>query len=285
METKYLSDGRKVAVIDTINKQEFIVQEIFIAGDTEAVGGEKFTAKKLLDQPPESWQARKAREEDARYALAQSRLEGISREIDTANALLRSHKALAESAKRFLTGVKEGALIDIIDLCSGKIEYIVREHEYSIYRPIKTIDMLKQNDRYDSDSSLRLLSLLGKTGKRPELAVAQYSDGSGNSWSPVSFHRTKKSAVARLKEQALAIINDDKKRNGSITLDEFAMCIEEGVIFPAAIKQKCIDQFRGAIAECHQKNLKHLHESNAKADASYKQSLQRIEALSAPAKK
>ena len=56
METKFLSDGRKVVVVGALNNQETIVQEVFVTqqGD-EIPGGERFVVKSLHDQPVESW--------------------------------------------------------------------------------------------------------------------------------------------------------------------------------------------------------------------------------------
>lgn len=46
METKFLSDGRKVVVVGALNNQETIVQEVFVTqqGD-EIPGGERFVVK------------------------------------------------------------------------------------------------------------------------------------------------------------------------------------------------------------------------------------------------
>ncbi|HEI9857545.1 TPA: hypothetical protein SLO96_000850 [Proteus mirabilis] len=52
METKFLSDGRKVAVLGKLNTTESIVQEIFVTDSgVEIPSGENFTTKSLHDEP------------------------------------------------------------------------------------------------------------------------------------------------------------------------------------------------------------------------------------------
>jgi hypothetical protein len=56
MDTKYLSDGRKVVVVGKLNSQETIVQEIFCNKEgSEIPSGENFVVKSLHDSPVESW--------------------------------------------------------------------------------------------------------------------------------------------------------------------------------------------------------------------------------------
>ena len=50
-EIKYTDDGRKVVVLGALNKQEKIVQEIFVIGEQEIPSGENFVVKSLHDAP------------------------------------------------------------------------------------------------------------------------------------------------------------------------------------------------------------------------------------------
>ncbi|MES1923402.1 hypothetical protein MHBO_004968, partial [Bonamia ostreae] len=51
METKFLRDGRKVAVICNINAKEFVVQEVFVNEDgVEKLSGDQFVAQNLRDE-------------------------------------------------------------------------------------------------------------------------------------------------------------------------------------------------------------------------------------------
>jgi hypothetical protein len=255
MNLKYLPDGRKVAVLGEINKTEFIVQEIFVTGQgVEIAGGEKFTAKGLLDSPSITWKQKDAAEAETRYKQATAKLESIELQVHEAKKLLTANQSLAHQAKKFLCGIPVGALNDVIDLCAGKIEWIIVEG-YGIQRPVKYIDaLINRGTEYDRDASLKMLSLFGDTGRRPELAIPEYTDGSGNNRRKCTMHRTRASALAKLKELAAARINHEKYVN--ITVDEYLMCLEEGVVFNKAIHAKVLDHFRTQQQNEQARNLK-----------------------------
>ncbi|HEN3351269.1 TPA: hypothetical protein ACKBO6_004487, partial [Yersinia enterocolitica] len=89
METKFLSDGRKVVIVGQLNNQETIVQEVFVtaAGD-ELPGGERFVVKSLHDVPVESYLSKEKARQEAALAKAKAAIESVNREIaDTRNKL------------------------------------------------------------------------------------------------------------------------------------------------------------------------------------------------------
>ena len=56
MQTKYTTDGKKVAIVGKLNNTETIVQEIFVSENgSEIPAGENFVVKSLLDAPAKSW--------------------------------------------------------------------------------------------------------------------------------------------------------------------------------------------------------------------------------------
>ena len=84
METKFLSDGRKVVVVGALNNQETIVQEVFVTqqGD-EIPGGERFVVKSLHDQPVESWLSREKAKQEKALADAKLKIERSTRKLAT----------------------------------------------------------------------------------------------------------------------------------------------------------------------------------------------------------
>lgn len=182
METKFLSDGRKVVVCGKINQTEYIVQEVFVTKDgSEIPSGENFTAKSLHDMPVESYAVRESRRlEDIIKGLKQER---DKLDKDVAN-LKQKRIASAEWLKR--NKFIEGNLPDFdwdyfCDVLMGNMKYAVT-YDYSIevYEFDKKVEDW-ENSQFDSLKAFNVSYNWNKEKgcKEYQFNYGRYSDNSG----------------------------------------------------------------------------------------------------------
>ena len=181
---KYLSDGRKVALVGKLNNEEWIVQEVFVteAGD-EIPSGERFTAKSLHDAPVESWKDRDVRKKEQRikeleanYDRIQSNLKQAKLDDQVRSDIKRSLKSLASKMS--------GDSFEVLEkfLC-GEINWLVKDG-YSLELPqpfdkaVLSADNWSGARRYEG---LKLISLFGKSNGDLCYRLHQYGDSSGGS--------------------------------------------------------------------------------------------------------
>lgn len=182
METKYLSDGRKVVICGKINQTEYIVQEVFVTKDgSEIPSGENFTAKSLHDTPVESWKQKEEKRIEDSLNKRKAELEKIDHEI---KQLRKKREAAAEWVKR--NNFIQDKLADFdwdhfADVFTGNIKYAVR-----IGWSLEVVDFesaCEDYDRYNFDG-IKAISLVNKYNvntnyREYRFEVNNYKDGSG----------------------------------------------------------------------------------------------------------
>lgn len=242
METKFLSDGRKVVVCGKINQTEYIVQEIFVTKDgSEIPSGENFTAKSLHDVPVESW---KQKEEKRIEALLDSR----KKELDKIDKEIRDAKERRVCAAEWIKRnnfVKDN-LPDFdweyfADVISGNMAYAVNvgwgitiedfsketerfEHSYGTkkFDGIKAISLAY---RYDKDTS----------NKKYTFCVNEYYDGSGN-WRDYVFFRNLKEL-----QEHLNIVVKEMFDSGKLVYDHLKV-FEQYITVDPEIRKVLVDE-------------------------------------------
>ena len=250
MDFKYLSDGRKVAVIGQLNNNETIVQEVFItrAGD-EIPGGERFVTKSLHDQPVVSWREKEAKKIEDHISSLESDRENIKHQIDRLMVKQKTYTDILRNLPKLSEYLPEEELEVFSMFMTGSIEYLVVDN-YSISKPIKMIDEIIQWDsgwgerRYEG---LKLLSVLGKSKGKLDYCIHRYSDGSGGYGSCYPF-ANHDDAVAHIKNRAEKKIEDYK-----LSDSDYEVCQELGIAF----SQKHINM----LAEYNRKKLAELIKS------------------------
>ena len=184
MESKFLSDGRKVTIIGQLNNTEWIVQEVFVtAQGDESPSGERFTTKSLHDSPVETYKDRQEKKLNESIRTLQNKetavqesIKKLERERIAYEKTFKSTKALSDS---LLKQIDEGALNLLCDVMAGNVKYLVEDSGYGVYEPKLFLDAIKSYDSYDIE--IKLLSLFGRSNGSLVYKMNQYYDGSGGS--------------------------------------------------------------------------------------------------------
>jgi len=202
METKFLSDGRKVAIIGQLNQTEYIVQEIFVTeqGD-EIPSGERFTTKGLHETPVQSYADRQIKKKEETLNRIKSSISEIERQEKIEKNRLQSLRDQMKSANR-LSGKLDSFDWDLFcDIATGGIKYIVNS-DYYWYKPqrVDTSDyhFSKYDGRYEG---LRMISLVFHGEKDHSYNIFNYRDGSG-AISKIDVMRTDEELKEWLKDRA-----------------------------------------------------------------------------------
>lgn len=249
MNTKFLSDGRKVSVIGKLNNNESIVQEIFVTNDgSEIPSGENFTTKSLHDSPVESYKAREEKRIAASIVKLELSLKESTKAEKAAKQKLKAVAELLKSSQKFAESVGEEGLEIMSQFVTGTIEYLVMTN-YRIEAPVKMIDkVFSWNCSYGDTTfeGLKLVSALGKSGGDLEYRIHTYGDGSGSSLIVHPF-TTLEGAADKIKEIAIK-----RFENGyGIDMNEFNVCKDLGIEFNhdhlALIGEKMIESKKKAL--------------------------------------
>lgn len=251
MNTKFLNDGRKVAVLGKLNNDESIVQEIFITdkGD-EIPSGENFTARSLHDTPVKSYKQKQLEIEEVRLERVRSEISLINNQQGKAYEELRIAKDKVRSVLKLGNYLEENEINTFIAFITGTIEYVVvSDYGFNIDKMIvKFKDMEAYYDGYGERKryeGLKLLSVAGKSDGNIDYRIHQYSDHSGNS-STVIPCTDYENAVSVAGE----IILKQAESERSISIEAFRAAREKDVIFKKSviknIKKVNIDMLKNA---------------------------------------
>ena len=184
MESKFLSDGRKVTIIGQLNNTEWIVQEVFVTAQGDEIpSGERFTTKSLHDSPVETYKDRQEKKLNESIRTLQNKetavqesIKKLERERIAYEKTFKSTKALSDS---LLKQIDEGAFNLLCDVMAGNVKYLVEDSGYGVYEPKLFLDAIKSYDSYDIE--IKLLSLFGRSNGSLVYKMNQYYDGSGGS--------------------------------------------------------------------------------------------------------
>ncbi|WP_343552147.1 hypothetical protein [Pantoea sp.] len=272
METKFLSDGRKVVIVGQLNNTETIVQEVFVtqAGD-ELPGGERFVVKSLHDQPVESWLSRETVKHEKALADAKSKVEGINKEIDDLRNKLSFWKGMVKQVAAFAKHINDANLDHFADVLTGQVKYAV-SRGYGLPEIEKFEDYMSSIDNYygrKEFKGIKCISVLGSTDGNIALTVSVYSDGSGGS-NQVEFYKTIEEARKRVKQIALEMLNG----NG-LSLDAVRKCSSMGIIF----SKDELQQVRDRLFVASEKSLAHHQEQFDKQVVQINSNKQAIEQM------
>lgn len=254
METKFLSDGRKVVVVGALNNQETIVQEVFVTqqGD-EIPGGERFVVKSLHDQPVESWLSREKAKQEKAFADAKLKIEKINSEISNLQNTLSFWREMVKQVKAFSDHINDADLDHFADVMTGQVKFAIRR-DYGVPSIERYEDFMSSIDNYygrKKFEGIKCLSLLGSTNGDIALRVNCYSDGSGGS-DTVEFYKTIEEARQCVKRIAL-----EKLNGNGLSIDDVKKCRNMGIVFSRDELQKIKERLFSA----SEKNLAHYQEN------------------------
>lgn len=225
-EHKFTSDGRKVAIIGSLNSKETIVQEIFVSDGTEFPAGEHFVVKTLLDAPAETYQSKKNRQLEDSIKQLESRRNQIQKEIDG----FRVACASAAAKIKWINGIKDQEVERIVEhiksVICGEYTHILMNDYNGPEIAEWDAELFSRTDGYGEDrrfDGVRLCSLFGMWNGRLELdwRVHSYSDGSGSGAKSFVPCKSLREAVGKAK----AII--DSKDH--LSDKDYAFCLKHGI--------------------------------------------------------
>lgn len=184
MESKFLSDGRKVTIIGQLNNTEWIVQEVFVTAQGDEIpSGERFTTKSLHDSPVETYKDRQEKKLNESIRVLQNKetavqesIKKLERERTAYEKTFKSTKSLSDS---LLKQIDEGAFNLLCDVMSGNVKYLIEDSPYGVYEPKLFLDAIKSYDSYETE--IKLISLFGRSNGSLVYKLNQYYDGSGSS--------------------------------------------------------------------------------------------------------
>ncbi|WP_043530415.1 hypothetical protein [Litchfieldella xinjiangensis] len=190
MQTKFLSDGRKVAVVGQLNNQESIVQEVFVteAGD-EIPAGERFTTKSLHDSPVKSYKAKEEERIEKRIQEQKAEIERLEKQKRSAHIEAKAHADIGKFVRKVAAGMEPEDFSILVAFLAGDIKWLVCDG-YGFEEPVRFEDKLTDTDgwhgRVEYDG-LKLLSLYGKTDGSLSYRLNRYGDGSGSNCQVYGF--------------------------------------------------------------------------------------------------
>ncbi len=269
---KFLSDGRKVAVIGKLNDAEYIVQEIFVTqSGSEVPSGENFTAKSLHDTPVESY----FKKEEARQ---KSYIERAKGELESVNKQIREKKSLLKAKSDMLANspeIKElfGDKSKVISMfMTGTINYLV-VNSYEITAPVKMEDKIMYWDTHYGErkyEALKLCSVLGQSKGDLEYRIHQYSDGSGGSYTQVYPFVTHEEAVDKIHSLASEKISNDR-----LSQKEYDVCKSLKIQF----SEEELEKFFACQSQSITKGISNAKDSIAKESARKNEMEERLSSL------
>jgi hypothetical protein len=253
-DIKYLSNGKKVAVIGKLNNEEFIVQEIFITeqGD-EIPSGERFTTRSLHSEPVLSYQEKQLLSAKQGLEELDKKKDKYKKEIDDIYQKLRGYQAVLGSTEKLAKLLPTKELNILTMFLTGTIEYLVMDG-YQLSEPVKMIDKVIGFDSYYSEKrfeSIKLVSVLGRSEGEIAYQIHDYSDYSGGSIRVYPF-ATYAEALSFIEIKAI-----NKIEEGRLTKEEFDLVQKLEIVLP----KESLNNFKEQLAVALQEQIKNREDT------------------------
>jgi hypothetical protein len=205
MEIKFLADGRKVAVVNNVNDEEFIVQEIFIVENNEVPHGKQFVVKKeqlKSSYTATSWHARELKREEERY---ERESKSMKCDMKIKNREYRQICHVMSCKIKFLKELSKKFNISqfdrLIDFLEGKIKYLVIFGYGDFQIQGFNTAIYSGDNSYDY---IKLISIFGRCDGSLEWGLNTYSDGSGSEVNIAPF-KSYEDALQYVKDSILSL--------------------------------------------------------------------------------
>ncbi len=267
METKFLSDGRKVAIIGSLNQQETIVQEIFITNSGDEIpSGERFITKSLHDEPVKTYLEKQKDRHEKELSLVKEQVATYKAKLEREKNKLSALNAQMKSANR-LSGKLDSYDWDLFcDVATGNIKYIVAS-EYYWYKP-QNVDLgdYHYDKGYDGKrfDGLRMISVVFHGEHDHSYNMFNYRDGSGSA-SKIEVFRTKDELCDWLSFKTI-----EANEKGRLTMDHL-VSLEEYIDvsdFREQLKEKTINEinlaYEKSVSQADKYREKRLNDAGIK---------------------
>lgn len=197
VQTKFTTDGKKVAIVGKLNNTETIVQEIFVSENgSEIPAGENFVVKSLLDEPAKTWKEMEIEKIEKRYNAARA---GMEKEVNDLERKTREMSAYARDKMQWMKSISDNIAIDWFDMVYG---FVCAEYSHFVikgYSEIKIIAFDEFMKPFESNG-IRAFGIWSNCDNKvsPILKISTYRDGSDNLWSEVIPCKSYESALNEL---------------------------------------------------------------------------------------
>tara|TARA_R110002051_G_scaffold318201_1_gene400252 strand:- start:155 stop:985 length:831 start_codon:yes stop_codon:yes gene_type:complete len=189
MESKYLSDGRKVVVIGQLNNVESIVQEVFVSESGDQIpSGEKFTTKSLHDEPVKPWKQKEAEKAEAQYNKMRLEIKDIKKELLVMKGKRQGHVDILKQNEKLISLFDGFNVNDLTDILMGNVKYVIASNSYSFKVQEFEDGLFSWSDSYGDKTyeglcMMRLYALKSspyQRERRCKVSISNYTDGSGS---------------------------------------------------------------------------------------------------------
>lgn len=218
METKFLRDGRKVAVICNINAKEFVVQEVFVNEDgVEKLSGDQFVAQNLRDEKLISYHEQQAINAEKRLSDARCEEAKIHLALKKLKLQKEGQAKVVKSNLKMIENLKSFDLDPLADIITGNIKWICYTGTNQWVVPKLFAEGICQNSlSYSSRKfeGLKLMTVFGKGDGDLGYRLNAWSDGSGGN-NDVVFFKTDEEMHKFLKKTMY-----EKSEKGELTATE-----------------------------------------------------------------
>ncbi|CDM90424.1 hypothetical protein [Xenorhabdus bovienii] len=271
METKFLSDGRKVAVLGKLNAQESIVQEIFVTeSGVEIPSGENFTTKNLHDEPVKSYQAKQLEVHEVGIEKAKQERNRIDSQIKDIKNKLSAYRDILKSVTMLSENINEHDFSHFLDVITGNVKYAVQVNSYSMPKiepAIEYMTIIEHDYGNRKYKGLRLLSVLGNSNGNLAYKINRWGDGSGG-YDDVVFFNDIQPAREYVKNIALNRIN-------SLNLSSVRNLQSMGIKFT----QNELEMIKKSILETEIKGFGNSTQEHLKRKMAHEENIKSIDAV------
>lgn len=233
MQTKYTTDGKKVAIVGKLNNTETIVQEIFVSENgSEIPAGENFVVKSLLDAPAKSYKEHQIEKIEKEYSAARANFEKATEDLQKKTREMASY---TRDKMQWMKGIADNITQEWFELVYG---FVVGEYTHFICQNyhswrIVTFDEYMKANEYGGVRAFGIYTGYSNKQVAPLFKIAQYSDGSDNGWNTVACCRSYEDALVQSAKLIEAedhlserVIDFAKKYNIEIPADKMVAFLE-----------------------------------------------------------
>ena len=234
---QYLIDGREVEVIQMLEDGKYLVDNVYEYDGYEETANEAYIVDKVFDKPPVEKLNKRVQElTETIQSLnkAKSKIESIIRQEEK-DREVRLDKFKKYEQLQFLE-----------DFLDGKITHYVKPSWSGV--DIIQFEETRGRSNYDHDKSFRLLSLFGRSDRKIEWNLHEYTDGSGSKSKVIpclSYEQALEVAQEELDKKA----SEDRKDYHYLvkSADKYGLKISDEI--RQSNKQKRIDGIKDSISK------------------------------------
>ena len=241
-EIKYTSDGKKVLVVENLCP-DFLVKEICVNSvGKEIISETNFITKSLFNEPVETWESRRKKEEENHIKKLKEIQNKLYYEIRDLENKKQGNAELLKRSNFLKDKLPEFNWNDFVDALCGNIKWIIKNgYDWDWTKPVafdSKEGLFEINEK--KYEGLRAIEVRGKYDRwtnsySPEFRINYYSDGSGNSNQFIFFKNDKelrKYLLAELKRKHI-----EKKVGFSDLVD-----LKKFIKIPTSIKKEIINE-------------------------------------------